>query len=98
MRWLRFTIAGLMAVIVYAASGLAPTRPYFREMVRRNEKGEIVSTLTRNVTKNNLETLSVPLAAFAGVKLGDVRAVEIEFDPAQPDDIFIDTLSLIRKK
>ncbi len=79
------------AATIFAANPLAPTRPYFRQMTHR------ITGVTRNITKNNMETITAPLSLFTGVALTRVRAVEILFDSSRADEIYFDTLTLIRR-
>ena len=70
------------------------TRPY----LRRVEQPAGSLTVTRNITKCNLETWRVPLTLFnsGGLHLSDIRGVEISFGPLPNEPVYLDTITFVK--
>ena len=54
----------------------APNRPFLHQVYERDEHNNVIGTA--NVTKNQFDTLSIPLSAFRIARGADVQAVEFE--------------------
>lgn len=55
--------------------------------------------VSKNITKNNLETWHVPLSFFSnrqGVNLAEVRAVEFKLNAVAGEPIYLDSVSLVK--
>jgi N-acetylmuramoyl-L-alanine amidase len=76
------------------AQNARKTRPY----LRRVEQTAGLLTVTRNITKCNLETWRVPLNLFnsGGLHLNDIRGVEISFGPLPNEPVYLDTITFVK--
>jgi hypothetical protein len=84
--------AGVTAKVDGSGFQNQPTRPIFHQIRIETAPGVFTNV---NVSMIRMETIRVPLSAFAGIDLTKVAELSVEIDPANGTHVFLDAIKLV---